>query len=204
VLYLRLILCGWLALTLTGCQTPPRACCRKPVAMPETGNNYATNSIYDLNAGWQDDNGQDFHLSELSGRPVVISMFFATCAGVCIITKDDMKTVEASLPAEVRDQTVFVLVTLDPARDSAADLKDYRGAEGLARARWRLLRGSPADTARLATALGIGYGRDHSGLFRHSSQVAVLNAAGKIVLRQDGIHADLAKTVAAIVALNPR
>jgi len=203
MLYLRLILGCWMAMTLVGCQSPQKPCCRMPMTAVN-GRDYFTNSIYDLNLVWQDDNGQEFRLSELSGRPAVISMFFATCAGVCIITKEDMKTVEASLPSKVRDQTVFVLVTLDPTHDSAADLSNYRIAQSLSAARWRLLRGSPADTARLATSLGIGYGRDKSGLFRHSSQVVVLDRAGKIILWQDGVHADLAKTVRTVVALNQR
>lgn len=155
---------------------------------------YSTNSIYDLRAVWQDANGKDFRLSELEGRPVVISMFFATCQGVCIITRDDMKTVEESLPTQVRNKTAFVLVTLDPKRDSATDLKNYEVSQDLSPERWHLLRGSAADTARLATLLGIGYGIDKSGLFRHSTDVIVLDETGKIVSWQDGVHADLAKT----------
>jgi protein SCO1/2 len=158
-------------------------------------------SIYDLDAQWQDENGRDFKLAELRGQPAVISMFFATCQGVCVITKNDMKTVEASLPAGVRKHTAFVLVTLDPEHDSAADLKDYFDTQGLATSRWRLLRGSPADTARLAKLLGIGYGLDSSHLFRHSSEIIVLDKTGEIISSQDGIHADLNKTVNTLVAI---
>lgn len=169
--------------------------------MPMAGApDYSTNSIYDLDAVWQDDNGKEFRLSELRGQPVVISMFFATCQGVCIITKDDMKTVEESLPTKARNHTAFVLVTLDPVRDSAADLKDYEIAQSLSPKRWHLLRGSAADTARLATQLGIGYGVDKTGLFRHSTDVIVLDKSGKIISWQDGVHADLAKTAKVVAA----
>jgi protein SCO1/2 len=111
-----------------------------------------------------------------------------------------MQAVEASLPPAVRNRTVFVLVTLAPDRDTAAVLKQYRIEQGLSGQRWRLLRGSPAATAALAAQLGIGYGRDSSGRFKHSSEITVLDAAGNIVQQQDGIHADLAVTIKALAA----
>ncbi len=185
-------------------QPAQRACCQRmpaPTLTLAVERQYATNSVYDLDATWQSDLGRDFHLAELRGKPVVISMFFATCQGVCIITKDDMKTVEESLPAKVRAQTAFVLVTLDPEHDSVTSLKNYRITQELSPERWHLLRGSAADTARLATMLGIGYGVDKSGLFRHSTDIIVLDPAGKIVSWQDGVHADLDKTAGSVKAL---
>jgi len=73
--------------------------------------------------------------------------------------------------------------------------------QGLSGQRWRLLRGSPAATAALAAQLGIGYGRDSSGRFKHSSEITVLDEAGKIIQQLDGIHADLAATVKALAAV---
>lgn len=127
-------------------------------------------------------------------------MFFADCEGVCVITKNDMKAIEASLPAAARVQTIFVLVTLAPDRDTPMVLKEYRTEQGLSEKNWRLLRGSTAATAQLAAQLQVGYGRDRSGLFRHSSEITVLDKMGKIILQQEGIHADLAATVRALVA----
>jgi protein SCO1/2 len=154
----------------------------------------------DLTGDWQTDDGAAFALAQLRGRPVVISMFYASCEGICVITKDDLKAVEASLPATARARTTFVLVTLAPDLDSAAALKKYRTDHGLSEKNWTLLRGSPADTAALAAQLGIAFGRDRSGLFRHSSVLTVLDETGTILLRQDGVHADLKKTVAAVVS----
>lgn len=154
--------------------------------------------VLELPGEWQDDSGKNFKLAELRGRPVLISMFYASCEGVCVVTRNDMKAVEASLPPDVRERTTFVLVTLAPERDGPAQLKQYRADFGLPKSRWRLLRGSAEDTAALAARLGIGFGRDTAGLFRHSSELTVLDAAGNIVLQQDGIHADLSATVKAV------
>lgn len=149
---------------------------------------------------WQNDEGKNFQLSQLRGRPVIISMFYASCEGVCIVTKNDMKAVEASLPADARERTTFVLVTLAPDLDTPLALKEYRQQYGLSGKRWTLLRGSAKATAELAARLNIGYGRDRSGLFRHASELVVLDSTGKILLQQDGLHADLTETVKAIVS----
>jgi protein SCO1/2 len=182
-----------LAEILAGCTTPQRRACCQPEGQAENqaAGNINTNLMVDLRASWQDDEGQAFQLASLHGQPVVISMFYATCEGVCVITKNDLKQIEASLPPKVRRRTAYVLVTLDPANDTMAVLKRYRFNQGLAPQNWRLLRGSPGDTARLAAVLGIGFGRDGAGLIRHSSQLVVLDGKGRIVRRQDGIHADL-------------
>ena len=196
----RLLLVGLCAGILSGCQSPPkmagRACCQMPaatLAAPAAG-------IFDSATIWQDDHGRDFQFAELRGHPVVMGMFFASCQGVCVITRNDMQAVEASLPAARRDQTIFILVTLAPDRDSAAVLQQYRREQGLSEKRWRLLRGSPTATAELAAQLGVGYGRDAAGFFRHSSEITLLDATGKILLQQDGLHVDLAAAVKRLAA----
>ncbi len=191
----RFIICA-AAILISGCATAKKSCC----AVADATAMIPAGHVLDLNRCWQNDAGKNFWLAELRGRTVVISMFFASCEGVCVVTRDDLKAVEASLPTAARARTTFVLVTLAPERDSAAVLKAYRAQHGLAENRWTLLRGSPAATAELAATLGVGYGRDAAGLFRHASEIVVLDAAGKMVLQQDGIHADLAETVAAVTA----
>lgn len=195
--------------TGSGCTSATPPCCRAQMGAEhqapaeESASQYSPTGV-DLQAPWRQDDGRALQLSSLHGHPVVISMFYATCEGVCVITKNDMKAIEASLPPEVARRTVFVLATLDPAHDSAAVLRKYRLAQGLAAERWRLLRGSAADTARLATALGIGFGRDKSGLFRHSSQLVVLDGAGRMVATQEGIQANLEAVVQALTLVAQR
>lgn len=203
--------CWFLALAAswTGCSSPIPPCCRAKAGVgmecsTDLSTNRASNVLVDARATWQQDNGQPFQLASLRGHPVVIAMFYATCEGVCVITKNDLKAIEASLPAAVAAQTAFVLVTLDPDHDSPAALKKYRLAQGLSTVHWRLLRGSTKDTAQLATALGIGFGRDQAGLLRHSSQLVVLDEAGQIVERQEGIQADLAAVVQALTVVAQR
>jgi protein SCO1/2 len=193
----RLILFCLLTAVVSGCRSPKKSCCGQmpPVVPARIG----AGTVLDLNANWQDDAGKNFQLAELRGQRVVISMFSARCEGVCVITKNDLKAIEASLPSAARENTAFVLVTLAPERDSTAVLKQYRAEQGLG-IRWRLLRGSPKETAELAACLGIGYGRDRTGLFRHGSEITALDDAGNVLLRQDGLNLDLTKMVQALTA----
>jgi len=165
-------------------------CCRNPAAAvsPASG----TGSVGDIDALWETDAGTKIQLRQLNGRVRVISMFYATCQGVCVITKNDMQTIEASLSPAARERVGFVLVTLDPRRDTAADLGAYRRAEALSPGRWTLLRGDEAATKKLAGILHVGYGRDDSGQFVHSSELIVLDDSGRIIHQHGGLRADLA------------
>jgi protein SCO1/2 len=63
---------------------------------------------------------------------------------------------------------------------------------------WVLLTGHPDDVLELATLLGIKYKRDQSGGFIHSNVITVLNKAGEIVHRQEGLQQGTAPTLEAI------
>jgi protein SCO1/2 len=148
----------------------------------------AINEIEDL---WETDTGKKITLGELNGKVRVISMFYASCQGVCVITKQAMQAIEASLSSTSRGRVGFVLVTLDSGRDSVHALRSYRRDEGLSPARWTLLRGSDGATSKLARFLGVASGRDNSGRFIHGSQLVVLDESGRIIHSHNGVRANL-------------
>jgi protein SCO1 len=63
---------------------------------------------------------------------------------------------------------------------------------------WSLLSWHPDDVMELAIVLGISYKRDQNGGFIHSNVITVLNRAGEIVHRHEGLQQDLASTLEAI------
>ncbi len=180
---------------LTGCAAPP------------TEGNVSGGGVEDAGATlWETDAGGKIHLNELNGRVRIMAMFYSSCQGVCAITRQDLEQIEASLAPGVRARVKFVLVTLDPPRDTAATLRAYRHAWGLAADRWVLLRGEEAATKQLAARLGVGSGRDGAGRFIHSSELVVLDPQGRIIHRHHGQHADLpgiAREIATAVAAQP-
>ena len=109
-----------------------------------------------------------------------------------------MQLIEGALPPELRPHVGFVLVTFDPARDTPDVLSAYSARMHLDPLSWLLLSGHPDDVLELATLLGITYKRDPSGGFIHANVITVLDKAGEIVHRHEGLHQDMTSTLEAI------
>ena len=163
-------------------------------------------SLYQLDAKWTDDAGRSVQLAALRGKPVVLAMFFASCEYACPIIVSEMKRLRDTLPAAVREQTQFVLVSFDTVRDTPAALKAYRERMALDAGVWTLLRGEPADVQELAMLLGVKYKQDARGQFSHSNLITILNPEGEIAYQRSGLQGDVtaaAKAVVATTSLKP-
>ena len=159
---------------------------------------YSARSIYQLESVWTTATEQPLRLGQLQGRVQVLAIVYTTCESACPIIVSLMQLMEAALPPELRPDVGFVLVTLDPARDTPAVLSAYGARMGLDPVSWSLLSGHPDDVLELATLLGIRYKRDQSGGFIHSNVITVLNKAGEIVHRHEGLQQDMGSTLAVI------
>jgi protein SCO1/2 len=172
---------------------PP--CCREhaPASWKPTDK-----SLYLLESKWTSDLGKTMPLSVFRGRPQVIAMFFTHCEYACPILLNDMKKLEAALPAELRAKTDFLLVSFDTKRDTTDVLAAYRKKEKLPAGTWSLLRGGEDDVRELAALLGINYAPDARGQFAHSNLITVLNAEGEIAFQQAGLNNNASEMVAAV------
>ena len=172
--------------------TPP--CCRPalPAGKP------TDTSLYLLDSKWTSDVGKIIPLSVLRGRPQIVAMFFTHCEYACPILVNDMKKLQAALPADVRAKVDFLLVSFDTKRDKPESLAAFRKKETLPVTSWTLLRGAADDVRELAALLGINYAPDARGQFAHSNLITVLNAEGEIAFQQPGLNGDPAALVAAI------
>jgi protein SCO1/2 len=185
-----------LLLLIVGCSTAPTnpASCSTP---PITGNVPSTKSPLDIQSSWETDRGKILKLSDLRGQPCVFAMFFAKCEGSCVLTIEYLKDIEASLPPDTRGKTRFVAVTFDPAHDSASALAEYRSEHQLSN-RWIILRGNPEGTAELARRISLTYTQQAGGRLVHSNGITIVNATGKIVHQQLGLHSNLAAAVSVL------
>ena len=175
--------------------TPAKdACCAALAAVP-----YSRESIYQLEGKFRTDDGREFSLGELRGRPVVLNMFFASCGYACPLQVTDMQALRAQLPAAIREQTVFVLVSFDTVRDTPAALAAYRTQRALD-GQWRLLHGDDPAVRELAALLGVKYKQEADGMFAHSNIITLLNAEGEIVHQRIGLKGGLTEAAAALVA----
>ena len=157
-------------------------------------------SVYEVYAGFVDQQGQPVGLDLFRGHPVLISMFFASCPDACPLLIADIQRIEMELPPKIRADLRVVLISLDPERDTPDALQALARARGVDESRWRLLR-APDDSVReIAAVLGLKYRRLPDGNFNHSSVITLLDRSGVVQTRVEGIgqpHADLFKRLKA-------
>jgi protein SCO1 len=153
----------------------------EPAAPPRS------DSVYELSASLVDQDGNTVGLDLFRGHPVLISMFYTSCRDACPLLIADLYRIERDLPPQTRADLRIVLVSFDPEHDTPEALRALAQAHDLDTSRWRLLR-APDDTVReIAAVLGIRYRRLPDGGFNHSSVITLLNPAGVILARVEGL-----------------
>lgn len=170
-------------------------------AAPKTGEAPRGESIYQIATRFVDQTGAPAGLDAGRGHPVLISMFYASCRDACPLLIADIRGVEASLPARVRAALRVVLVTLDPSHDTPMALQALATAHGVDGARWRLLRGSDDAVREVAAVLGIKYRRLSTGVINHASIITLLDRAGVVDARVDGLGQPTTDLVQRLLAI---
>ncbi len=181
--------------------TKPDACCAAPAGTAVAAS-FSKESIYQLDGRFTDDQGRPFALGQLRGRPVVLDLFFASCGYACPLTVTDMLAIRGRLPAALRGQATFVLVSFDPERDTTAALAKYREQRGLD-GQWVLLHGDDESVRELAALVGVKYRKEADASFSHSNLLTILNAEGEIVHQRVGLQGGLDEAAAALARVTP-
>jgi protein SCO1/2 len=172
-------------------------------ATPDLGPGSISGSIYDLGLTVLASDGARHPLGDLRGHPVLATMFYASCPTVCPMLIADLRRAVAALPPSARADARVLLVSFDPARDTAAVLRDVLARHGLDAQRWRVAVAPDEDGARtLAAALGIRYRAAAGGSFDHTARIVLLDRDGKVRAATDD-PADAATTLAPLVAAPP-
>lgn len=144
-------------------------------------------SLYLLGGTFTKEDGTTVGLERFRGRPVLISMFYASCPQACPMLVADLKRVERAVPPGLRERLQVVLVTLDPERDTPEKMRALLEAHQVDLRRWSALRTDPAKVQELAAVLGIRYRFAPGGAIHHSTVIALLDAEGVVVGRLDGL-----------------
>lgn len=138
-------------------------------------------SLYHSTHQWKDETNQDFELSKLEGKKVIMAMAYTSCQGTCPMMVSKLKKIEAlfqskNIPVEI------ALVTFDPGFDTPKRNQEYyREKMGIKNANWHFLNGSEVDTRKLSMLLGVKYARNpESGMIIHDNKVILLNEHGEI------------------------
>ncbi len=131
-----------------------------------------------------DMNGKPFTLDQLNGDVALVYFGYTTCPDVCPTTLIDYQMVKEELGADA-DRVKFVLVTIDPERDTEAKLKEYLDffdPEFIG------LRGSESQTEQVKRGYGVLVHRVEypdsatKYLLDHSTQTYVIDPEGRLAL----------------------
>lgn len=145
-------------------------------------------SLYDVPLDLTDTAGRPFELRSLEGRPVLVTMFYASCGHTCPLIVADLRRIEGALDPARREALQVVLVSLDPERDTPERLRATRDAYGVDAGRWHLLRAAPEDVRTLAAILGVKYRGMPDGQIGHDAVIALLDPRGEIARRLTGLR----------------
>lgn len=175
------------------------ACCAANSVAEETVTALPDASLYQAEATFVTDAGAPFRLGELRGRPVVLTMFFATCSYACPATVVDLKRIREKLPEAQRTEARIVMVSFDTVRDTPEALKAFRESRGLPDD-WVLLHGGDDAVRELAALLGVKFKREADGNFAHSNLITILSRDGEMVHQRAGLSGGLDEAAAALSA----
>ena len=155
-------------------------------------------SLYDLPSTWRDQHDAQLRLPALAGKVRVVAMIYTSCHATCPLILADLKRIESSVPAARRGAVGFVLVSLDPARDTPGRLAQWAAQTRLDPAHWTLLTGDADAVRELAAALGVRYQPQANDELAHTNAITVLDPAGVVVHQQVGLGAQARGTVDAV------
>lgn len=134
----------------------------RPVDPPHAGGSAMDNSVPSRIAKLRmvDARGHTTSLAELRGKVVVVSDMMTLCQETCALDTADLVQAAREVDhAGLGGRVVFLSVTVDPRRDTRAQLAAYRGLFRPVPKNWRVLTGEPAALTRLWKYLGVYYRR---------------------------------------------
>jgi cytochrome oxidase Cu insertion factor (SCO1/SenC/PrrC family) len=132
-------------------------------------------SLFDERWAWTDEEGSPVTFSHWRGTPLVLAAVYTWCRSTCPYTIEKMRRVEKAFQQR-GEPAQFLLVTLDPAEDTPARLRDFKASTKLPQS-WHLLRGNQDDTRDLTDLMDI-HVFDAASHLVHDSKILVFNASG--------------------------
>lgn len=172
-----------------------KSCCSKETSA-ETLKEISGESIYNLTSLWTTQSKESLQLSHFQSKIVITAMVFTHCESACPRIVADMQRIESSLSQKDLQQVTFLLISMDPERDTPARLSEFAGEHKL-NANWTLICSSLDATMEIANVLGVKVKKLENGGFDHSNIIHVFDQQGVIVHQQNGFVVEQDETIKA-------
>ena len=140
-------------------------------------------SIYNLNVTLTNAAGAQHGLDVHRGHPVLVTMFYGSCPMACPLLIDTMRATERTVSPADRERLRMLLISIDPERDTVANLSALSSSRKLDASRWTIARTDAVSVRKIAAVLGIQYRKLPDGSYNHSSIVTLLTTEGEIAVQ---------------------
>jgi protein SCO1/2 len=120
-----------------------------------------------------------FYDDLLKGKIVLLNLMYADCTSACPLITANLQRARKALRERTKQEVFFYSLTIKPAEDTPARLREYRKMHGIDDDHWIFLTGKPDDLEMLRVKLGY---RDpdpkkdrkdralHSGMLRYGNE----------------------------------
>lgn len=157
-------------------------------------------SIFNISSQWKTQKREAFEFSMLKGKVTVAAMIFTSCQSACPRIMADIKKIESNLSVTERKQVQFLLITMDPVRDTPGRLSAFKNEHQLNDS-WTLICSAEDATTEIANVLGVRIKKLSGEGFDHSNTIFVIGTNGVIAQKQEGLGGEPTETLAAIKSL---
>ena len=155
------------------------------IAQPSGPATLPGDSVYQLSLALTDQDGKLHEWRSFRGKPRLVTMFYTSCQYICPLIIDAGKAIESGLTPAQLDRLGIVMISMDPARDLPAVLKETAAKRRLDTARWSLVAPPAADVRAVAAVLGVRYRQLADGDFNHTSVLILLDPDGRVLARTE-------------------
>jgi protein SCO1 len=124
--------------------------------------------------------GERLRLSELAGRPVIVSMIYTSCLHVCAPTTAELRRAVREARATLGPNSFAMLsIGFDARNDTPERMASFARELKIDDPGWYFASASAADIARLSKGLGFMYAPAAGG-FDHLVQTTILDERGRV------------------------
>ncbi len=171
-----------------------------PLAQPENSDSLPPNSVYNLQVLVEDQFGEFSGLDRYKGKPVLVTMFYASCPHVCPLLISTIQLMESELSDDDRADLRVLTVSIDPERDTPVKLHETMERHSADAGRWSMVRPDIDDLRAIAGVFGVRYKQLPDGEFNHTTRIILLDREGTQVAtteqlgRLDAVFMEVIKT----------
>jgi protein SCO1/2 len=152
------------------------------------GTKASTNSVYVQNDLWKNQDNKTVVLSDFKGKFLIATMLYTSCQKSCPIIMSSLKSIETKLTNEEREKVNFVIISLNPEKDTPDVLKKFLVKHKVTNKNWTLLNGKSSSVLKISSLFGIRFRKVADDDIIHTNKILILNDLGEIVSQQEDLN----------------